>query len=66
MKSQTFKQTDTIFYTVFETGGCNMLTDLRGVNNSATPSSTSFLFCNYLLDDNVSVTTVQLSNPSNP
>jgi len=66
MNSQAFKQTDTIFYTVFETGGCNMLTDLRGVNNSATPSATSSLFCNYLLDDNVSVTTVHLSTLSNP
>ena len=41
-----------------------MLTDLRGVNNSATPSATSFLLCNYLLDDSVSVTTVHLSTPA--
>jgi len=66
MKSQAFRQTYTIFYTVFETVGCILLTDLRGVNNSATPSATSFLLCNYVLDDNVSVTTVHLSTPSNP
>jgi hypothetical protein len=43
-----------------------MLTDLRGVSKNATPSATSFLFCNYLPDDNVSVTTVHLLTPSNP
>lgn len=62
MKNQCFRQAPS-FYKALNTRGCSTLAGLRDVSNSATPSSTLFLFCNYLLDGDVSVTPVHLFNP---